>query len=124
MRRVHYPQVYYDSMWTLGPSDDGLFFQFFHTSSGDRLQSIIEKFRAITRLLNIVGTIDDIHIPLSARPSRRYTPMPQDFYNRKYFHSIVLQAVCDINKMFWNICVGHPGGVHNARHFAVSFLAT
>jgi hypothetical protein len=25
--------------------------------------------------------------------------------------------VCDVNKIFWNICVGQPGGVHNGGQF-------
>jgi hypothetical protein len=50
--------------------------------------------------------------------------MAQDFYNRKHFHSIVLQAVCDTNRIFWNVCAGQPGGVHDAGQFAVSSLAT
>ncbi len=107
----------------LGSGEDGLFFQFIHTPTGDRLQNIIEKFRDIMGLSNIAGAINDTHIPLSARPSRRYTPMPQDFYNRKHFHSIVLQAVCDTNRIFWNVCAGQPGGVHDAGQFAVSSLA-
>jgi hypothetical protein len=77
----------------LGSGEHGLFFQFIHTFSGDRFQSIIEKFKDITGLPNIAGAIDDTHIPLSARPSRRYTPMPQDFYNKIHFHNIVLQVV-------------------------------
>jgi hypothetical protein len=92
----------------LGSGEDGLFFQFIHTPSSDRLQSIIEKFEEITGSPNIAGAIDGTHIPLSARPSRRYTPMSQDFYNRKHSHSIVLQAVCDTNRMFWNICAERP----------------
>lgn len=50
--------------------------------------------------------------------------MPQDFFNRKKFHSIVLQGVCDTNRLFWNVCAGQPGGVHDAGQFAVSSLAT
>ena len=107
----------------LGSNEDGLFVQFIHTPSGDRLHNVIEKFRDITALLNIAGAIDDSHIPLSARPSRRYNPMPQDFYNRKHFHNIVLQAVCNTNRMFGNVCAGQPGGIHDARQFAVSSLA-
>ena len=49
--------------------------------------------------------------------------MPQDFYNRKHFHNIVLQAVCDTNRMFWNVCAGQPGGVYDAGQFAVSSLS-
>jgi len=36
-----------------------------------------------------------------------------DLFNMKEFHSIVLQVVCDLNKIFWNICVGQPRGVHD-----------
>ena len=46
--------------------------------------------------------------------------MPQDFFNHKKFHSIVLQGVCDTNRMFWNVCASQLGGVHNVRQFVVS----
>jgi hypothetical protein len=48
----------------LGSGEDGLFIQFIHTPSGDRLQSIIEKFMDITGLPNITEAIDGTHIPL------------------------------------------------------------
>ena len=50
--------------------------------------------------------------------------MPQDFFNRKKFHSIVLQGTCDSNRMFWNVCASQSGGVHDAGQFAVSSTAT
>ena len=108
----------------LETADDGLFFNFIHTPYSDRLQSIIESLKDITGLSNIVGAIDGIHIPLTYRPSRRYTPMPQDFFNRKKFHSIVLQGICDSNKMFWDVCAGQPRGVHDAGQFAISSIAS
>ena len=108
----------------LGTADDGLFFNFIHTLHSDRLQSIIESFRDIIGLPNIAGAIDGTHIPLIYQPSRRYTPMPQDFFNKKKFHNIVLQRICDSNRMFWNVCVGQPGGVHDASQFAISSIAT
>ena len=74
----------------LGIGEDGLFFQFIHTLQGDRLQNIIESFRDITGLSNIASAIDGSHIPLNTRPNRRYTPMPSDFFNRIFFHNIVL----------------------------------
>jgi len=107
----------------LGSGENGLFFQFINTPHGDRLQNIIETFRDITGLPNIAGAIDGSHIPLTTRPSTRYTPMPSDFFNRKKFHSIVLQGVCDANRVFWNVCAGQPGGVHDAGQFAVSSVA-
>lgn len=105
-------------------SREGIFHHFIHTPTGDRLQNIIENFRDITGLPNIAGAIDGTHIPLTCRSSRRYTPMPSDFFNRKKFHSIVLQGVCDADRIFWNVCAGQPGGVHDAGQVAVSSLHT
>ena len=103
-------------------SREGMFHHFIHTPTGDRLQGIIEKFRDITRLSNIASAIDDTHIPLTCRPTRRFTTMPSDFFNRKKFHSIVLQGVCDADRIFWNVCAGEPGGVHDAGQIVVSSL--
>jgi hypothetical protein len=92
-----YTMIVYRS---LGSIEDGSFFQFICTPSGDRLQNITKKIRDITGLLNIAEAIDGTHIPLSVRPSKQYTPMSHNFYNRKHFHNILLQAVCDTNRMF------------------------
>ena len=108
----------------LGIAEGGLFFQFIHTHQGDYLQNIIESFQNITGLPNIAGAIDGTHIPLSVRTNKQYTSMPSDFFNQKKFHTIVLQGVCDSNKMFWNVCARQPGGVHNVGQFDVSSLAT
>jgi hypothetical protein len=61
--------------------------------SRDRLQAIIEDFRDITSLPNICGLINDMHILLADRPNRRVIFATSDFFNRKKFHSIVLQGV-------------------------------
>ena len=45
-----------------------------------------------------------------------------DYYNRKGFYSIIVQAVVDHNNLFGNICVGWPESVHDARMFANSLL--
>ena len=50
--------------------------------------------------------------------------MPSDFFNRKKFHSIVLQGVCNADRIFWNECAGQPDGVHDAGQFVVSSLHT
>ena len=60
-----------------------------------RLQSIILDFKELTGLPNICGAIDGTHIPLAENPSRSVTLATSDFFNRKKFHSIVLQGVCD-----------------------------
>ena len=68
----------------------------------------------------MVGVIDGTHIPLSSRPQRDLMPMPFDFFNRKNLHSVLLQAVCDSERFFWNVCVGQPSGVHDVGQFAWS----
>jgi hypothetical protein len=39
------------------------------------------------------------------------------FFNRKKIHSIVMQAICDVNKKLCNVYVGQLGGVHWSRQF-------
>jgi hypothetical protein len=38
----------------------------------------------------------------------------------KKFHSMCLQTVCDLERIFWNIYAGQPGGVHFAAQFVWS----
>ena len=40
-----------------------------------------------------------------------------DYYNRKGFYSIVLQAVIDSSGKFIDIFVGYPGSTHDSRIF-------
>ena len=51
-----------------------------------------------------------IHIPIIA-PNEN----AKDYWNRKQFHSIVMQAVVDHQCQFMDIYIGWPGSVHNAR---------
>ena len=79
---------------------DGLFATYIHAPRGHRLADTIWKFRDITGLPNVVGAIDGTHIPLSSRLQRGLTPMSADFFNRKKFHSVLLQTVCDSERFF------------------------
>ncbi|XP_066595829.1 putative nuclease HARBI1 [Prorops nasuta] len=40
-----------------------------------------------------------------------------DYYNRKGFHSVILQGVCDSSRRFIDVHIGVPGRVHDARVF-------
>ena len=79
-------------------------------SLGEELKEIIEGFKSSWGFPQVVGAVDDSHIPIT-RPVHNQA----DYYNRKGFHSIILQAVVDYRYMFIDICVGWPGRVHDAR---------
>ena len=106
----------------LSSRDRGLFTTYIHTPIGDRLHDIMERFRNSTGLPNICGAIDGTHIPLARRPRSNFTPMASNFFNRKKFHSVVLQGVCDMDRIFWNVCTRQPSGVHDAGQFRWSSL--
>ncbi|CAL1678839.1 unnamed protein product [Lasius platythorax] len=63
----------------------------------------------------VVGAIDGCHIPCQAPIDNA-----NDFYNRKGFHSIILQGICDHKARFIDIFVGLPGRMHDARVFRQS----
>ena len=101
----------------LSSRDQGLFTTYIHTPTRNRLHDIMERFRNSTGLPNICGAIDGTHISLARCPCSDLTPMASDFLNRKKFHSVVLHRVCDMDRIFWNVCAGHLGGVHDAGQF-------
>ena len=74
---------------------------------GDRLARIIHTLECQAGLLQVGGAIDGSHIPFKA-------PLedPDAYYNRKGFHSIVLQGVVDCFLNFTDIFIGYPGRVH------------
>lgn len=74
-------------------------------------------FQRRWRVPQCVGAIDGIHIPIIAPEE-----YPRDYYNRKGWRSVVLQAVVDGRGLFWDVCVGFPGSVNSARVLKQSHL--
>lgn len=66
-----------------------------------------EKLNGSNGFPNVIGCIDGTHIPIK---------QPHiDYYNRKGFHSVILQGVCNSNKLFIDIFAGWPGASYDAR---------
>jgi hypothetical protein len=61
-------------------------------------------------LQNVLGVIDGCHIPIR-RPSENGI----DYFNRKKFYSLVLQAICTSDLLFIDCDVRWPGSVHDSR---------
>jgi hypothetical protein len=70
------------------------------------LKDIIACLKNITSIPNICGDIDGIHILLTNLPNKKVKLVIDDFSIGKKIHNIVLQVVCDVDKIFWNIYVG------------------
>lgn len=83
----------------------------------DKLVEMATYFHNHWRVPQCVGAIDGSHIPIKAP-----VEYPRDYYNRKGCHSVVLQAVVDSKGLFWDVCVGYPGSVHDARVLRQSHL--
>ena len=87
--------------------------------TGDGLKHVIDGFQEKWALPQCGGSIDGSHISITP-PKMNHT----DYYNRKGFYSMLVQAVVDHDYLFRNLCIGWPGSVHDARVFANSSLHT
>ncbi|XP_011858212.1 PREDICTED: putative nuclease HARBI1 [Vollenhovia emeryi] len=67
----------------------------------------------------VVGAIDGCHIAIKQPPRNA-----NDYYNRKEFHSIILQGVCDHTGKFIDCLIGRPGRAHDAAVFRSSIIYT
>ena len=56
------------------------------------------------------GSIDGTHIPIKAPYDNA-----EQYVNKKKFHSIHLQGVCDADRFFPDVYCAYPGSVHDAR---------
>lgn len=66
---------------------------------------------------DVVGCIDGSHIDIKEPRESQ-----DSYYNRKKFHSVVLQGICDHELKFLDVFIGHPGASHDARILADSFF--
>ena len=85
--------------------------------TGARVNDIVQNYNDRWGYPQCVGAIDGMHVPIKA-PSQN----PADYYNRKHFHSIVLQGVCDWNYRFIDVFFGFAGRAHDARVFSNSSI--
>ncbi|KAF1385372.1 hypothetical protein PFLUV_G00107070 [Perca fluviatilis] len=80
-----------------------------------------DGIRYLCRLLgfpNVIGALDCTHIRIK-RPSGVHEG---DFVNRKSYHSINVQMICDADCTFSNVEAKWPGSVHDSRVFRASTI--
>lgn len=78
--------------------------------SDNDARSVITGFQGKSKFPNVLGAIDGSHIEITAPKEHA-----SSYINRKGFHSVVLQGVCDHKLRFLHCSVGEPGSMHDAR---------
>ncbi|KAM9797923.1 LOW QUALITY PROTEIN: uncharacterized protein ACB057_008965 [Neosynchiropus ocellatus] len=79
---------------------------------GDALRASVQGFEK-AGFANTVCAVDGCHIPILKPQCENALA----YYNRKRFYSVILAAVCDGERRFCHVGVGHPGSWHDARAF-------
>ena len=89
---------------------DVLLAKYIKMPTGNEAMEIVRGFEERWGFPQCFGAVDGSHIPILA-PSNN----AKDYYNRKGFYSIVLQALVDHQYRFLNVHIGWPGSVHDSR---------
>lgn len=77
-------------------------------------------FSTINGFPGILGVVDGTHIAIKAVPNDIEIP----FMNRKGFHSVNVQIVCNADMLITNINARFPGSTHDSFIFGGSVLYT
>ena len=85
--------------------------------NGESLKEVVDGFKHKFGFPQCAGAVDGTHIPIISPEE-----YPADYFNRKGWHSIVMQGTVSHLGQFVDIYVGWPGRVHDARVFANSTL--
>ncbi|CAC5383669.1 unnamed protein product [Mytilus coruscus] len=74
------------------------------------VSAMVKDKNKLIRMPGVVGAIDGTHIAIPG-PNQHH----ENYINRKRFHSIVAQVVCDHEMKFMSVNTGWPGSVHDAQ---------
>ncbi len=93
-------------------SMDKLFNQYIFIPHGSHLFRIMGEF--FIHVAYLCDAIKESHILLSQKPNKWVVAIFANYYcKRKSCNSIVLQAICDMDKLFWNVCCSVLGKMTN-----------
>ena len=85
--------------------------------SNNGLKQVVDGFKHKWRFPQCAGVVDGTHIPIVSPHD-----YPADYYNRKGWHSVIMQGTVNHLGIFMDIYIGWPGRVHDARVFSNSGL--
>jgi DDE superfamily endonuclease len=76
------------------------------------MAAISNGFESMSGIKNIIGAIDGTYVKIDAPHADQ-----EAYINRKCYHSVTLQAICDNRMKFTDCFVGYPSSVHDCRIF-------
>ncbi|XP_041423619.1 putative nuclease HARBI1 [Xenopus laevis] len=88
-----------------------------YNMSTNNLCRIKEDFYAMAHMPNVIGAIDCTHIALIPPSDKERL-----YYNRKGFHSVNVQVVCDAHTKILDVVAKYPGSSHDSFIFRNSHL--
>ena len=77
------------------------------------MDKYVHEFQDLHQIPYVVEAVDGSHISIVA--PRLHAP---DYYNRKWFHSILLQGMVSAKCLFWDFDIGWAGSMHDANLWA------
>ena len=89
--------------------------QYVHIPNMAMLRMIVNGFEHNLGFPQAIGAIDGSHIAI-IKPLQ----CSSDYFNRKSYYSILVQALVDFRGLFMDVNIGWPGKVHDARVFSNS----
>ena len=84
--------------------------KFINWPSPSIMERYAQEFQNLHQIPFVVGAVDGSHIPIIA--PRLHAP---DYYNKKGFHSVLLQGVVSAKCLFWDFDIGWAGSMHDAN---------
>ena len=88
---------------------DSLFDQFVRWPTASELHTNKIGFHGIAGFPNVIGAVDCTHIRIQKPKENEF-----QYVNRKNFHSLNVQTVCDAKYSFLNVEVNWPGSCHDS----------
>lgn len=71
------------------------------------------RFEEVYNIPGVIGVIDSTHMGISAVPSN----IEIAYINRKQYHSINTQIICDADMLILNVNARYPGSTHDSFIF-------